>query len=203
MTLNDMESIYNLKLADPESVREWRGLENREIYINFEINDFLMNLCLEIINWNREDEQLNLPIEERIPIKVYINSDGGELPAVMNFIDVINVSKTPIYTIGMGKCYSSGGLLLLSGHKRFIFPNTIFLLHDGYMGDFNSTGKALDRAKFTEKSEEMLKDYIISKTKITQKAYNEKYRQDWYMSADEMIELGIADEIVTDIKQIL
>jgi ATP-dependent protease ClpP protease subunit len=103
----------------------------------------------------------------------------------------------------MGSCYSSGGLLLLSGHKRLVFANTTFLLHDGYTGDNNSLGKVLDKVKFTEKIENKVRDYVISRTKITKNMYNKKYREDWYIFADEMVELGIADEVIADINQIM
>ena len=197
-----IEDIYDLQLPSPHSVIEWNGLQNREIHINYDIDEEIIDVGLQIINWNNQDDESNIPINERKPIKIYINSNGGDLLSTFNLIDIINISKTPVYTIGMANCYSSGGLLLLSGHKRLIFPNTTFLLHDGYTDDNNSLGKVMDKVKFTEKIETKVRDYVISKTKINKNLYNKKYREDWYLLANEMIELGIADEIISDISQI-
>ncbi len=48
-----------------------------------------------------------------------------------------------------------------------------------------------------------MKQYILSSTRITEEVYDQNYRRDWFMFSEEMIELGIADEIVTDIDTIL
>lgn len=194
--------IYDSKLPNPIAVREWRGLQDREIYINYPITDELINLSLEIINWNKMDNEINLPIEDRIPIKIFINSDGGDLDATLNLIDIIEISKTPVYTIGMSKCYSSGAILLISGHKRFAFNNTSFLLHDGCIEINNYISKAIDSVKFIEKRENNLRKYILSKTNITKSLYDKKYNEDNYLTSDEMIKYDIVDEIISDISKI-
>lgn len=198
----DVSDAYNIKLADPVCVKEWYGITNREIYLNYDINDYLININLLIIQWNNEDEEKNIPVKDRIPIKIFINSNGGDVNPALNLIDIISVSKTPVYTIGLGNCYSSGGLIFLAGHKRFVFENTMFLLHDGYLGEMNTTSKALDKFEFTKKLEEKIKNLVLSRTKISSDLYDKQYRNDWYIFSNEMIELGIADTIVSDINQI-
>lgn len=198
----DTSDLYNIKLADPTVVKEWYGIDNREIYLNYDINDYIINISLLIIQWNNEDEQKNIPIKDRIPIKIFINSNGGDINPTLNLIDVISTSKTPVYTIGLGNCYSSGGLILLAGHKRFVFENTMFLLHDGYLGEMNTTSKALDKFEFTKKLEEKIKKLVLEKTKISNDLYDKHYRDDWYIFSDEMVELGITDSIINDINQI-
>lgn len=121
----------------------------------------------------------------------------------MNVIDLIKLSKTPVITIGMGKVYSAGGLLLMAGHKRYIFKHTSCLIHDGSSGAVGSIGKLIDNLKFTEKLEALIKEYIISSTKITEQMFDANYRRDWFMFSDEMLELGVADEIIDDIDTIL
>jgi ATP-dependent Clp protease protease subunit len=178
-------------------------LSRRQIFWNEEVDDGIVDFGMQIIKWNQEDK--DMPIEQRKPIRIYINSDGGSLNAIMNFIDVIKLSKTPIYTIAMGRAYSAGGLLLMGGHqgKRFVFNNTTILIHDGSSGAMGDTGKVIDNLKFTEKQEERVKKYILSNTKITQKLYEKNYRSDWWLFSEECIELGIADFIVTDLEQIM
>jgi ATP-dependent protease ClpP protease subunit len=134
-------------------------LLDRQIFFNDIIDDNLVAFYYQILQWNKEDK--DVLVENRKPIKIFINSDGGEVDAVMNFIDMIKLSKTPIITIGMGKCYSSGGLMLIAGHKRYILSNTKFLLHDGSTGAIGNTGKVLDNLEFTQKMEQRLKNYIL------------------------------------------
>ena len=62
-------------------------------------------------------------IDDDAPLTIYINSDGGSVSAVFTIIDLLLMSHTPAITIGLGKCYSSGGLLLMAGHKRLLLPN--------------------------------------------------------------------------------
>jgi ATP-dependent Clp endopeptidase proteolytic subunit ClpP len=156
---------------------------------------------MQIFKWNKEDK--NKQESEKVPIRIFINSNGGCVNSVMNFINIVKLSKTPVYTIAMGKAFSSGGLLLMAGHKRFIFENTEVLVHDGSTGAFGDTGKVMDSLERTKKLEDRVKKYILANTKISSKQYEKNYRKDWWLFSDEIIDLGIADKIVTDLDEIL
>lgn len=197
----DVDCLMNDPLPDPSLLEYYRRLEKREILWNDEIDDSTLDIALYIKKWNAEDR--GIPTMERKPIKIFINSDGGSLDAVMNVIDIIQLSKTPVVTIGMGRVYSAGGLLLMAGHKRYIFPHTSCLIHDGSSGMIGSVGKIMDNLRFTEEMETRIRDFICENTKITANVYDKNYRRDWFLFSEEMIELGIADEIVTDIDCIL
>lgn len=198
---SDMEGILDTSLPDPSLLELYRRLRKREIVWNCDIDDSTIDIALYIKKWNEEDR--GITAEERRPIKIFINSDGGNVDTVFHVIDMIRISKTPVYTIGMGRVYSSGGLLLMAGHKRYIFRHTSCLIHDGSSGAIGSIGKMLDNLEFTKRLEEKLKQHILESTRITEELYDQNYRRDWFMFSDEMIELGIADEIVTDIDTIL
>lgn len=197
----EMKELGKAVLPDPDLLDYYKRLINREIFWNDYVDDNLVNMSLQILKWNQEDK--GLLVEKRKAIKIFINSDGGEVDAVMNFIDTIKLSKTPVITVGMGKCYSSGGLMLMAGKMRLIFPNTKFLVHDGQGGAVGNTGKVLDNLEFTQKLEKRIKQYILEQTKITEKEYDKNYRRDWFMFADEIIKYGIADRIITDLDEIL
>ena len=198
---SDMEGLFDTTLPDPTMVEFYRRLKNREILWNDDIDDATIDIALYIKKWNDEDK--DLAIEDRQPIKIFINSDGGYVATVLHVIDMIHLSKTPVYTIGMGRVYSAGGLLLMSGHKRYIFPHTSCLIHDGSSGAIGSIGKMIDNLEFTKELEKRIKQYILSSTRITEEIYDQNYRRDWFMFSEEIIKLGIADEIVTDIDTIL
>lgn len=198
---SDMDGLFDTTLPDPTMVEFYRRLKNREILWNDDIDDATIDIALYIKKWNDEDK--DLAIEDRQPIKIFINSDGGYVATVLHVIDMIHLSKTPVYTIGMGRVYSAGGLLLMAGHKRYIFPHTSCLIHDGSSGAIGSIGKMIDNLEFTKELEKRIKQYILSSTRITEEIYDQNYRRDWFMFSEEIIKLGIADEIVTDIDTIL
>lgn len=198
---SDMADMLDAFLPDPGLLELYRRLKKREIVWNDDIDDATIDIALYIKKWNEEDKGVD--VNDRKPIKIFINSDGGSVDSVLHVIDMIRLSKTPVYTIGMGRCYSAGGLLLMAGNKRYIFPHTSCLIHDGSSGAIGSIGKMLDNLEFTKQLEEKLKQYILASTHITEEVYNQNYRRDWFLFSDEMIDLGIADEIVTDIDAIL
>lgn len=197
----DMGGVLDTTLPDPATVEFYRRLKKREILWNDDIDDTTIDIAMYIRKWNEEDR--GIVSEKRKPIKIFINSDGGSVDTVLHIIDMIHLSKTPIYTIGMGRVYSAGGLLLMAGHKRYVFPHTSCLIHDGSSGAIGSIGKMLDNLEFTKELEKKMKQFILSSTHITEEVYDQNYRRDWFMFSEEMIELGIADEIVTDIDTIL
>lgn len=198
---SDVEGLMETSLPDPSLLEYYRRLQKREILWNDDIDDATIDIAMYIKKWNEEDKGKS--VEERKPIKIFVNSDGGSLDTIMHIIDMILLSKTPVITIGMGRVYSAGGLLLMAGHKRYIFNHTSCLIHDGSSGAIGSVGKLLDNLKFTEAFEQRVKKYILSQTHITSEMYEDNYRRDWFLFSDEMIRLGIADEIVTDIDTIL
>lgn len=165
----DMEGVLDTSLPDPGLLELYRRLRKREIVWNDEIDDATIDIALYIKKWNEEDRG-DAP-ENRKPIKIFINSDGGSVDTVLHVIDMIRLSKTPIYTIGMGRVYSAGGLLLMAGHKRYIFSHTSCLIHDGSSGAIGSIGKMLDNLEFTKRLEEKMKQYILTSTHITDEMY--------------------------------
>lgn len=201
LDFGEIANLLNRTLPDPSLLEYYRMRTKREIMWNSDIEDDILEVSLAIRKWNVEDN--GIEVDKRIPIKIFINSDGGSVDAVMNVIDLIKLSKTPVITIGMGKVYSAGGLLLMAGHKRYIFKHTSCLIHDGSSGAVGSIGKLIDNLKFTEKLEVLIKEYIISSTKITEQMFDANYRRGWFMFSDEMLELGVADEIIDDIDTIL
>lgn len=200
---DNMGNHARIQIIDEAKRKELFGLSEVETDPPALLNEESVKELLAIRQkkWNEEDK--GVAPENRKPIKIFINSDGGSVDTVLHVIDMIRLSKTPIYTIGMGRVYSAGGLLLMAGHKRYIFSHTSCLIHDGSSGAIGSIGKMLDNLEFTKRLEEKMKQYILTSTHITDEMYTQNYRRDWFLFSEEMIELGIADEIVTDIDTIL
>ena len=116
----------------PDDVLDKYQFIERKLYVDAEINPEMSQYILERIQfWNAEDEFDETPIEERIPIQVYINSPGGCLVSTLQIVDAIRNSKSPVYTIATGAAYSGGFFILLAGHKKMAYPNASFLFHEG------------------------------------------------------------------------
>ena len=149
--------------------------------------------------WNLIDDKNNIPVEERQPIKLYIDSNGGDLVQTFIMIDSIRLSKTPVWTIGMGAVYSGGFFTFISGHRRIAYPSSSYLYHEGSTGTFGDAGKFRNYACFYEKQMAALKAHTLKFTNIDEHTYDLHIKDDWWMTAEEAIQYGICDEIATEI----
>ncbi len=155
-----------------------------------------------ICDFNRED--MGKSIESRKPIKLYINSPGGDLNEGFSLVDTILLSNTPVYTINIGQWSSMSFLIGISGHKRFSYPHATFLLHDGSSGAFGSTNKVQDRVKFEERYEnEVVKQHVLSHSNMKSVDYDALARVEYYLLPTDALERGFIDEIITDLDTIL
>ena len=172
-----------------------RDLQRRKFILNTNIEQFnIADIVRHILQINREDA--GIPPEDRKPIRIYIASNGGEVDAGFELIDAIECSKTPVHTINMGNQYSMGFLIGLAGHKRFALKNAKYLHHDGSSYIYNSGAKLQDQMKFQERVEDRIKNYVLDHSRLTVEEYEEKFRVEWYMFADEAKEKGFVDSIV-------
>lgn len=195
------QSVENLQLPSPELVQYYEDLDNRCIWIVGEIGTELLDLTSKIMKWNAEDRLV--PVEERIPIRLYIFSPGGDLAVTMNTVSVMRMSKTPIYTYNMGECFSGAFALLIAGHKRFALPYSRAMCHFGsgvVGGTYGQTDNAMKDYKVQV---EAMKAFILSRTTIPQKALNKKMADDWYLTLEEQIANGVVDEMIESIDPML
>lgn len=172
-----------------------KDLKQRKLFLNSEIDQFTVaDIVKHIMQFNKEDK--NVAHENRQPILLYVTSNGGEVGAGFELIDVIVNSKTPVYTINLGYQYSMGFLIGLAGHKRYASANAKFLMHDGSNFVWDSGMKAQDRMDFNRKIESRIKKYVLSRSTVTDEEYDSKLRVEWYLFADEAKEKGFVDYII-------
>ena len=141
----------------------------------------------------------NIPIEEREPIKIYIDSPGGDLDATFSIIDAIALSKTPVWTVTIGRGCSGAFFIGIAGHKRFGFPHSTYLFHEGCAENGGDAHKFIQGVKFYETRLEMLKEHTLKHTKITEEKYKKHKKDDLWMTAEDAIKYGVIDEILTEI----
>jgi ATP-dependent Clp protease protease subunit len=195
------ESIENLNLPDPSLVTYYRNLEQRKIWLDSALDINWLEYGRMIMEWNREDK--GLPVEDRVPIKLYFFSPGGDLDINNFFIDVIKLSKTPIFGINVGIAFSGGAFTYLACHKRYVFPYGSFLLHKGSAEGISGTAQQIEEyANQYKKQIKALKDYLIERG-LPKKLVDSKMRGEWYIDANEAVELGIAHGVVSDMDDII
>ena len=195
------EQIENLQLPDPDLLGYYQDEKDRVLWVEGEITDTIFELSKSILRYNKEDK--GIATETRKPIKIFINSPGGDLDVTLSLIGLMNISKTPIFTINAGWSYSAAGLILMAGHKRFALPNTECLIHSGsgqLGGSYEQTAEQMKNYKMLI---DKMREFILSKTTIDPKLFKKQSNKDWYIHTDEMLSLGIVDTLVSNLDEIL
>lgn len=189
--------LENLQLPSPELLNYYKLREKRVFYVDYDIDVGILELQREIIRINLEDS--DIPIEQRTPIKILIDSNGGYLSESMSLAATIEMSKTPIYTINVAGAYSGGCILLMAGHKRFAMPYSKALIHTGN-GELGGTHEqVMAQSQKYEKEIKNMGDFICSHSKIDFKTYKKKKNQEWYLDVSEQIQYGIVDEEIINL----
>lgn len=169
----------------------------RELVISDVDSEMAVTIDSIIRFWNRADEEENIPVEKRQPIKLYIDSNGGELTAAYMLINAIELSKTPVWTIVTGTAYSAGFFIYIAGHKRLAYPLASFLFHEGSTGNaITDAHKFRNQADFYNKQLLQLKNHTLKYTNLTEDDYLRIQKDDYWLTAEEAIEKGIVDEII-------
>ena len=191
------ESIANLQLPDPALRDHYLDEQNRVFWVTGEINDGLLDLVRLIIKYNKED--YGKPVADRLPIKVFIDSPGGDVCALWTTVKTIEISKTPVYTINYCTAFSAAADLLASGHKRYALPGTSVMIHSGSCMFGGTMEQAENMKKHFDKLGKKVTDYFLARTKIDPKTFKKKAPSDWYMDEEDALQNGLIDEIVTDL----
>ena len=194
------EGIANLQLPDPQLRDFYRDEQERVFWVDDQIDEGLRDLVKMIVRCNHEDKGKS--VEERVPIKVYIDSPGGDVCALWTTIKAIEISKTPVYTINYCTAYSAAADLLTAGHKRFAFPGTNIMVHSGSCMYAGTVEQADNMKKYFDNLGKKVTDYFLAHTKVEQRIYKKKAPYDWYLDEDEALKYGIIDTVITDIVEL-
>lgn len=200
VNLDMPEDLANMQLPRPELVSMFKDLQDRVLWIDDDISINTLQFAKYIIQWNREDKDLK--VKDRVPIKLLFFSYGGDLDVNNVLVDTISLSKTPIIGINCGQAASAACYIYLSCHKRYTFPNASFLIHQG-AGNFEGTYEQICAAIAAYQAQiENLGEYVLDRTHIPEDVFNDHFSQDWYLSADEAVEYGIASKIIKSLDEI-
>lgn len=180
----------------------YTNTNNRLYFLSDDVdNTSIGQLEWSILHQIKEDDEKDEKEKDykREPIKLYINSYGGDVYDMWGLIDIIQNSKTPVYTYCTGYAMSAAFKIFLAGHKRFCYKHSTFLVHQLSSG---TSGKYLDLkenvAEYDRLNKELV-DYIVENSKFTRSTLDDIWskKQDFYFNADDALnKYGVVDEIL-------
>ena len=195
------EGVANMQLPDPTLRNYYKDEQDRVFWLNGPVSDCAEDLIRMILRCNKEDK--GKPTEERIPIKIFIDSPGGDVTFMWTIINMIETSKTKVITVNYCTAYSAAAEILASGHERYSLKGTHVMVHLGscaYSGDIANVEST---KKYFDNLSKKTVDHLLERTKINPKMFKKKTITDWFMDEDEALENGVIDKIVEDFDEIL
>lgn len=167
-------------------------LENRIIFLSGPIVERTASVVIQQLLYLqsiRKDQDVN----------VYINSPGGLVDQTLAIYDTMQFMGSEVATYCIGQAASGAAIILMAGTKgkRFILPNAKVMLHQPYGG---ITGQAEDIRILAEevlRDKRRLNTIIAEHTGKPMSQVGEDTERDRYMNAQEAVDYGICDEILT------
>lgn len=169
-----------------------RLLKDRVIMLDGEIAQHTASLiCAQLLFLESENPDK--------AISLYINSPGGSVTAGMAIYDTMQFIKPRIHTIVMGQAASMGSLLATAGDpgQRYILPNARHMIHQPLGG---ASGQATDveiQARELLRWKTVLTDIYVKHTGKSHTQLRADMERDFFMTAGEAVEYGLADKILT------
>ena len=130
------------------------------------------------------------------PIKLYINSDGGELHSALAAFDIIQNNKVPIHTIITGTACSAATIISLAGQTRKITKNSYMLIHNISSEFWGKMHEFEDEMKNMEMLTDNIKTIYKQNSNINQKRLDKLLKKDLLMDADTCLKLNLVDDII-------
>ena len=172
-----------------------RLLKERIVFLGTPIDDNVGNLIMaQLLHLESEDPEKD--------INLYINSPGGEMTTLFAIYDTMQYIKPDVSTIVMGQAASAAAVLSLAGAKgkRYALPHARVLLHQPSGG---AEGQAVDieiQAKEIVRNRELMNQIIARHTGQPLEKVSKDTDRDFIMTADQAVEYGAVDEIITSRK---
>ena len=185
---DDIEKEDKLLFADPLA---GRMLKTRTVLISGTINKVLAEKTIR--------QLLLLEEMSKEPIRVFIDSPGGDADAGYAIFDMIRFVKPDVWTIGMGLVASAAAIIQLASPKdrRVGLPNSHYLIHQPLSG---IRGVATDieiHANELEKLREKINRLIAEETGNSFAQVEKDTDRDYWMSAVEAAKYGLINKVIT------
>ncbi len=169
-----------------------RLLKDRIIMLSGEVNDAVASsIVAQMLFLEAQDPDKD--------IYFYINSPGGVITSGLSMFDTMNYIKPDIVTICIGQAASMGAFLLASGTrgKRYALPHARIMIHQPSGGAQGQSTDIQIQAKEIQRLKDTLNDILAERTGKKPKQIEKDTERDNFMSAEEAVEYGLIDKVLT------
>jgi ATP-dependent Clp protease, protease subunit len=162
-------------------------LTDRRILLDDGLETAVINCCIANLLWMDKTAG---------PIDLWVNSPGGDITGMWAIYDIIQNANNRVNTIGIGEISSAAVLLLTCGTGiRYAMPNAL-LMHHATQHEVTGHHKAVvDYMGSAIKEEERWLRTLAKHTNVKYVEWKRRAQGEWYMTATEMLELGVVDKI--------
>jgi ATP-dependent Clp protease protease subunit len=167
-----------------------RLLMDRIVFLDGEINDISADMIVaQFLFLDGQDSEKD--------INFYINSPGGSVTAGLAIYDTMQYVRCDVHTICIGQAASMAALLMAAGTegKRSVLPSSRVLIHQPWGG---AQGQARDisiQAKEIIRLKKLTIEYFAKHTGKSVDQIAADMERDFFMSAPEAVEYGVADKV--------
>ena len=166
--------------------------ENHLYRFDGEVSKSSVSRCMgKLTQWSRLDPKCD--------IEIIFASPGGEIISGFELFDFIQSLRNKghhITTGSLGYAASMAGILLMAGDTRWIGHQSWMMIHRAAFGAYGKTFEIEDEVRFVRRIEERIVDIFTKRSKLTKQKIKRNWdRKDWWISADECLELNLVDEI--------
>lgn len=170
-----------------------RLLKDRIIFLGEEVNETTASLTVaQLLFLESEDPGKD--------IHLYINSPGGSVTAGLAIYDTMQYIKCDVSTICIGMAASMGAFLLAGGKKgkRLALPNAEIMIHQPSGGARGQATEIQIAAENILKTKKKLNEMLAANTGKPVEAIAQDTERDHFMDAQEALDYGLIDSIVTN-----
>lgn len=170
-----------------------RMLKDRVIFLTGQVEDHMADLIVAQLLFLESDN----PDKD---IYLYINSPGGVVTAGLAIYDTMQYIKPDVCTLCLGQAASMGSFLLSGGAKgkRFALPNSSIMIHQPLGGFQGQATDIMIHARQTQRVKDTLNGIIAKNTGKSLDEVVEATERDNFLSAQEALEFGLIDKVITN-----
>ncbi len=145
--------------------------------------------------------------DSKEPVKVIINSPGGEVRSGLAIYDALRLMSVPVITVCTGSAASMGAVIFAAGDKRIMLPHSEIMIHDPSYGSLNvdhmKPHEIQERVDSLKKTGDELVKILTERTGRTEEDVREKTREDSFFAPEEAIRFGLATDTAKSLKEVI
>ena len=166
--------------------------ENHVYRFDGEVSKASVNRCMaRLTEWSRLDPKCKMEI-------IFSSPGGGIISGfeLFDFIQDLRGRGHHITTGSLGYAASMAGILLQAGDVRWIGHQSWMMIHRAAFGAIGKTFEVEDEVKLVKRIEYRILDVFVSRSKLSRSKIQRNWnRKDWWITADECVEMGLVDEL--------